>query len=125
MSKGKGMMGAEGAIDKALDAALEAAQLPEAWKPEEKGDKIVGRFVEARRCKCRSRDGKERSPLVFILRVMGDERVSLWATANLGPQMEAMLPLLQVNDTVACRYEGERDTSAGYRVRIYSLARVV
>jgi len=69
MLKGKAVTGVGEAVARALDAALEAMQLPEAWKPEEKGDKIVGRFVEARRYKCWSRDGKERGPLVFILRV--------------------------------------------------------
>ena len=67
--KAKAVTGVGEAVARALDAALEAMQLPEAWELGEKGNKIVGRFVEVRRYKRWSRDGEEGGPVVFILRV--------------------------------------------------------
>lgn len=114
-----------GAVDheqEALDAQREAIQIPEGWKPNEKGSRIRGIFRYAKRIKCQDKQGKERTPLVFFVDTEGGP-LTLWGSANLQPQMEdALTAGLKVGDLILCEYDGEAVTSAGYKVKRYVLA---
>jgi hypothetical protein len=110
------------AVDRALDKTREETRLPKGWKPQEKGARIVGIFRECRKVKCQSKDGKERSPSVFILDTEGGP-VSVWATANLQPQMDkALAEGLKPGQMVAVEYDGQETTSANYKVKLFALA---
>lgn len=106
-----------------LDKSRAAVQLPDAWKPEERGDEVVGTFVEARQIKCSDKQGRDRTPTVFILKTAEGKRVSIWGSANLQPQMDKALEAgLKPGYVVAVAYDGKTDTHAGYKVKLYVLA---
>lgn len=124
MAKGtKSELVAEAKLRAKLDEAREAIQIPDPWKPMEKGDELVGKFVEARKIKCRDKQGRDRAPTIFILEKADGERVTVWGSANLQPQMDkAEAAGLKVGQVVAVAYDGETETSGGFKVKLYVLA---
>lgn len=113
----------EAKLRAALDRARDDVQIPDAWAPEEKGDTIVGTFVESRKIKCADKQGRDRTPTIFILKTKEGEKITVWGSANLQPQMDKALTAgIAVGQVVAVTYDGKTVTAAGYNVKLYALA---
>lgn len=114
-------------IREALDRQRKEIQIPDAWKPEDEGERVVGTFLKSDKIKCTDKQGKDRMPLVFFIQPEGTEahkdRLTLWGSANLQPQMEAALDAgLVPGQTVAIVYDGKAGTAKGYTVKRFVLA---
>lgn len=119
----KGQLVTEAQLRIALDKARDEVQIPDAWQPEEKGDTVVGRFLEARKIKCADKQGRDRTPTVFILKKGDGQKVSVWGSANLQPQMDKAIERgIDEGDVIAVTYDGRTETSAGFKVKLYALA---
>ena len=121
-SKQVAEIASEKEVDKALAREREEVEIPDAWKPLQAGEKIVGVFVEAREIECTDKQGKKRTPTVFFLIGQDGKRVSVWGSANLQPQMERKLAAgIESGQCVAVSYDGEAKTSSGFKVKKYVL----
>lgn len=113
----------EARLRAALDRARDDVMIPDAWAPEEKGNTLVGTFVESRKIKCSDKQGRDRTPTIFILKTKDGEKVTVWGSANLQPQMDKVLAAgITAGQVVAVTYDGKTVTSAGYNVKLYALA---
>ena len=107
----------------AMDKARAEVEIPDAWSPTDAGETVVGRFIEARQIKCKDVNGKDRNPTVLFLQPKEGDKVAVWGSANLQPQIDKALKRgLEEGDVVAVTFDGTTKTSSGFRVKLYVLA---